>query len=145
MSAHNSKGELSIERFLVKSEEAYFDRVRKDKLSSAASYISSHRDSVWSSPGTLSMADASRPASTCFLFLILSEWSSHVWCVAPGTPNTHPFASGSGLLPYGGDFVIMNRVQIMMARKVLGWPLYTIVIAIGQESVFVSALMTCAY
>lgn len=40
------------------------------------------------------------------------------------------------MLPYGGDFVIMNRVQIAMARKVFGWPLYTIVIAIGQESVF---------
>lgn len=40
------------------------------------------------------------------------------------------------MLPYGGDIVIMNRVQIAMARKVLGWPLYTIVIAIGQASVF---------
>ena len=69
LSSDNSKGELSIERFLVKSEEAYFDRVRKDKLSSAASYISSHRDSLWSSHGTVSMADdRSRPASACFCF-----------------------------------------------------------------------------
>jgi alpha-1,3-glucan synthase len=111
LSADNSKTELSIERYLVKSEEAYFDKVRKDKLSSAASYISSHRDSVWSST---SMADdRSRPAT-------------------PGTPSTHPFADGSGMLPYGGDIVIMTRVQIAMARKIFGWPLYTIVIAIGQ-------------
>lgn len=66
LSSENSKGELSIERFLVKSEEAYFDKVRKDKLSSAASYISSHRDSIWSSHGLSIVDDRSRPASKCF-------------------------------------------------------------------------------
>lgn len=70
-----------------------------------------------------------------FSFLILSESSAHGVCTAPGTPSTHPFADGSGMLPYGGDFVIMTRIQIAMARKVLGWPLYTIVIALGQASV----------
>lgn len=50
LSADNSKGELSIEKFLVKSEENFFDRVRKEKLSSAASYISSRRESFWSTP-----------------------------------------------------------------------------------------------
>ncbi|KAF8550287.1 glycoside hydrolase family 13/glycosyltransferase family 5 protein [Imleria badia] len=108
LSSDNSKGELSIERYLVKSEEAYFDRVRRDKLSSAASYISSHRESTWS------MADErSRPTT-------------------PGMLSTHPFVDGGEMLPYGGDVVIMNRVQIAMARKVFGWPLYTIVIALGQ-------------
>ena len=68
LSSENSKGELSIERFLVKSEEAYFERVRRDKLSSAASYISSQRDSVWSSPGTLE--NPSRPGSACLFLLI---------------------------------------------------------------------------
>ncbi|KIJ68914.1 glycosyltransferase family 5 protein [Hydnomerulius pinastri MD-312] len=114
LSSENSKGELSIERFLVKSEEAFFDRVRRDKLSSAASYISSQRESVWSMPGSASIADNhSRPPT-------------------PGTPSSHPFASGSGILPYGGEIVIMNRVQIAMARQIGGWPLYTIVIALGQ-------------
>ncbi|KAF8121955.1 glycoside hydrolase family 13/glycosyltransferase family 5 protein [Boletus edulis] len=112
LSSDNSKGELSIERFLVKSEEAYFDRVRKDKLSSAASYISSQRDSIWSSHGLSVVDERSRPAS-------------------PGPPSTHQHGDGA-LLPYGGDIVIMNRVQIAMARKVFGWPLYTIVIALGQ-------------
>ncbi|KAF8843644.1 glycoside hydrolase family 13/glycosyltransferase family 5 protein [Paxillus ammoniavirescens] len=114
LSSENSKAELSIEKFLVKSEEAFFERVRKDKLSSAASYISSQRESVWSAHGTLSVADdRSRPGS-------------------PGSPSSHPFAGGSGILPYGGEIVIMTRVQIAMARKVGGWPLYTIVIALGQ-------------
>ena len=40
------------------------------------------------------------------------------------------------MMPYGGDFVIMNRVQIAMARQVFGWPLYTIIIALGQASLF---------
>lgn len=75
LSSENSKGELSIERFLVKSEEAYFDRVRKDKLSSAASYISSHRDSMWSSPGSMA-EDRSRPASACSFSP--QECSAHV-------------------------------------------------------------------
>lgn len=48
------------------------------------------------------------------------------------------------MLPYGGDVVIMNRVQIAMARKIFGWPLYTIVLALGQASAFLSSL-TGAY
>ncbi len=46
LNADNSKGELSIERFLTKSEAQFFEKVKKDKLSSAMS-IRSHRDSVW--------------------------------------------------------------------------------------------------
>lgn len=140
LSSDNSKGELSIERYLVKSEEAYFDKVRKDKLSSAASYISSHRDSVWSST-SMADGDRSRPASACFLFLFYRS-AGLMLHTAPGTPSTHPFTDGSGMLPYGGDVVIMTRVQIAMARKIYGWPLYTIVIAIGQASVPPSSLGT---
>lgn len=50
LSPNNSKGELSIERFLVKSEEAFFERVKKEKISSAASILSSKRDSIWHLP-----------------------------------------------------------------------------------------------
>jgi alpha-1,3-glucan synthase len=50
LSADNSKGELSIEKYLTKSEEAFFDKVRKDKLSSAASHRSSRRESIWGTP-----------------------------------------------------------------------------------------------
>ena len=31
-----------------------------------------------------------------------------------------------------GDVVIMSGLQIAMSREVIGWPLYTIVIALGQ-------------
>ena len=50
LDAKNSQHELSIERFLVKSEEAFFGKVRRDKLSSAASIRSSQRDSIWGTP-----------------------------------------------------------------------------------------------
>ena len=50
LNAKNSEHELSIEKFLVKSEEAFFGKVRKDKLSNAASIRSSQRDSVWGTP-----------------------------------------------------------------------------------------------
>ncbi|KAG1859045.1 glycoside hydrolase family 13/glycosyltransferase family 5 protein [Suillus tomentosus] len=68
LNSNNSKGELSIEKYLVKSEEAFFERVRRDKLSSATSHTSSH-------------------------------WES---------------------------------IQSMLARRIGGWPLYTITIALGQ-------------
>lgn len=66
LSAENSKGELSIERFLIKSEEAFFDKVRKDKISSAASILSSKRDSVWALP---SLHHGSCPSCTSYISL----------------------------------------------------------------------------
>ena len=118
LNAHNSKHELSIEKFLMKSEEAFFDKVKKDKLSSAASIRSSQRDSIWGTPAP-STFDHSRPSS----------------------PSTQSFApSGvhgdySGPLPNGNDVVIMSRLQIALSREIAGWPLYTIIIATGQVRV----------
>ena len=115
LNPHNSKHELSIEKYLMKSEEAFFDKVKKDKLSSAASIRSSQRDSVWGTPAGSSF-DHSRPSS----------------------PSGHSFApSGlngeySGVLPNGNGVVIMTGLQIALAREVFGWPLYTIIIAFGQ-------------
>ncbi|KAE9382392.1 hypothetical protein BT96DRAFT_289312, partial [Gymnopus androsaceus JB14] len=50
LTAKNSEHELSIENYLIKSEEAFFGKVRKDKLSSATSVRSHLRDSVWGTP-----------------------------------------------------------------------------------------------
>ncbi|EGO18524.1 glycoside hydrolase family 13/glycosyltransferase family 5 protein [Serpula lacrymans var. lacrymans S7.9] len=113
LTPENSKGELSIEKYLVKSEEAFFNKVRREKLSSAASYISSHRDSTWSSH-LPSLNDQSLPMS-------------------PSTPSSAPFGHDySGAVPPDSDIVIMTRVQIALSRKIGGWPLYTIIIALGQ-------------
>ena len=128
LNADNSKGELSIEKFLVKSEEAFFDRVRRDKLSSAVSYISSHRESVWSMPGTLTVNEPpSRP--TCECTTCSGRESSLTLRTAPRTPSSQPFSQDE---EFDNNFVVMNRIQIAMARQVWGWPLYTIVIALGQ-------------
>ncbi|OCH94959.1 glycoside hydrolase family 13 and glycosyltransferase family 5 domain-containing protein [Obba rivulosa] len=117
LDAHNSKGELSIEKYLTKSEEAFFDKVKKDKLSSAASVRSSQRDSVWGTPAPSSF-DHSRPSSP----------SMHSF--APmGAPGTGDY---SGPLPHDKGVVIMTGLQIAMSREVFGWPLYTIVIGLGQ-------------
>ncbi|KAG8809336.1 Cell wall alpha-1,3-glucan synthase ags1, partial [Serendipita sp. 399] len=64
LSVENSKGELSIERFLVKKEEAFFEKVKKEKISSAASILSSQRDSIWRYAPSLPYG--SRPASPMF-------------------------------------------------------------------------------
>jgi alpha-1,3-glucan synthase len=50
LSADNSKRELSIEKFLQKSEAEFFGKVRKHKLSAAASQLSSRRDSMLGKP-----------------------------------------------------------------------------------------------
>ena len=118
LNAHNSKHELSIEKFLARSEEVFFDKVKKDKLSSAASIRSSQRDSIWGTPAP-STFDHSRPSS----------------------PSAHSFDAShlngdySGPLPNGNDVVIMTGLQIALAREVFGWPLYTIIIATGQVCV----------
>ncbi|GJE90808.1 apha amylase catalytic domain and glycogen synthase DULL1-like domain-containing protein [Phanerochaete sordida] len=112
LNSHNSKHELSIEKFLTKSEEKFFDKVKKDKLSSAASIRSSQRDSVWGTPAPSSF-DHSRPSS----------------------PSHSGFTGAdgySGALPDQQDVVIMTGLQIAMARELGGWPLYTIIIAAGQ-------------
>jgi alpha-1,3-glucan synthase len=64
LSADNSKGELSIEKYLQKSEEAFFDKVRKDKLSTAASLRSSRRESMWGTPSPSLYDHPSRPICT---------------------------------------------------------------------------------
>ncbi|PFH54317.1 glycosyltransferase family 5 protein [Amanita thiersii Skay4041] len=110
LNAKNSEHELSIEKFLVKSEEAFFGRVRREKLSSAASIHSSQRDSMW---GTPSASMYSRPDS-------------------PNTQAAYSNTEYEGHLQPPMDIVPMTRLQIAMAREVGGWPLYTIVIALGQ-------------
>ncbi|KAI0079915.1 glycoside hydrolase family 13 and glycosyltransferase family 5 protein [Panus rudis PR-1116 ss-1] len=114
LNSHNSKHELSIEKFLTKSEEAFFDKVKKDKLSSAASIRSSRRESVWGTPAP-STFDHSRPSSPM-----------------GGSSFTDNVDGYSGPLPTGNDEVIMTGLQIAMSREVYGWPIYAIVIAAGQ-------------
>ncbi|KAJ7172450.1 modular protein with glycoside hydrolase family 13 and glycosyltransferase family 5 domains [Mycena filopes] len=112
----NSEHELSIEKFLMKSEEAFFGKVRKDKLTSASSIRSSQRDSIWGTPSP-SLYSSSRP----------------------GSPNTQtgfnlgdyedPMIHHDAGLP---EVVPMTRLQIALAREIAGWPLYTIIIGLGQ-------------
>ncbi|KAF8274895.1 modular protein with glycoside hydrolase family 13 and glycosyltransferase family 5 domains [Lactarius quietus] len=117
LSADNSKGELSIEKFLQKSEEAFFDKVRKDKLSSAASLRSSRRESIWGTPSPSIYDHPSRPTS----------------------PNTQSFNTAGQYNDYDGplandqgEVVVMTGLQIALSREIGGWPLYTIIIALGQ-------------
>ncbi|EPQ58265.1 modular protein with glycoside hydrolase family 13 and glycosyltransferase family 5 domains [Gloeophyllum trabeum ATCC 11539] len=114
LNPENSQHELSIEKFLMKSEEAFFDKVRKDKLSTAASIRSSKRESVWGTPSIYDTG-SSRPSS----------------------PNG--LSSASGFTDYNGpltselpEVVTMTGLQIAMQREIGGWPLYTIIIAAGQ-------------
>ncbi|TFK29967.1 alpha-1,3-glucan synthase [Coprinopsis marcescibilis] len=113
LDSKNSESELSIEKFLMKSEEAFFGKVRKEKLtSSAASFRSSSRDrdSVW---GTPTPSLYSRPGS-------------------PNTQNFNTDYDGSFQEPPQPEGLPMTKLQIALSRELLGWPLYTIIIALGQ-------------
>jgi hypothetical protein len=66
LNAKNSEHELSIEKFLTKSEEAFFGKVRKQKLDDAASIRSSYRDSMWGTPAVSMYSTAA--CMTFFLF-----------------------------------------------------------------------------
>lgn len=64
-------------------------------------------------------------------------------------PSEHTFADASGQafdtqgyagpLPNNPGDVVMTRLQIAMQREVAGWPLYTIVIALGQVRIIYSS------
>jgi alpha-1,3-glucan synthase len=70
LDAKNSQNELSIEKFLTKSEEAFFDKVKVDKRSSAAS-LRSQRDSFYHSNASRSSFYSTRPDCKCPLLLMV--------------------------------------------------------------------------
>ena len=132
---HNFMGNLSIEKFLTRSEKKFFDKVRKDKLSNSASICSSQHGRVWGSPSV----------HDCFPSreLLASQYSTK------SLSNPFPAPSGfasirrddlnafntQGLLinrEPGADGVIMTRLQISLQREIAGWPLYTVILTLGQ-------------
>nr|KIR88547.1 alpha-1,3-glucan synthase [Cryptococcus tetragattii IND107] len=123
LSASNSKGDLCIEKFLIKSEKAFFDEVKKDKI---ASMSIRSRDSFVQSRAP-SMIDGFRPDSP------MSHSMSH-------SGHGHDEMSQYGGIPGGHDMYDegghseprMTKLQIFMGRQIYRWPLYSIVISLGQ-------------
>ncbi|KAF5383371.1 hypothetical protein D9757_008431 [Collybiopsis confluens] len=118
LNAKNSEHGLSIEKYLMRSEEAFFDKVRRKRISSA----SASKSSIWGSSDSL------------------NKYSQ------PGTPETGTmtpaeYGQPSALLRTAPEFP-MNRIQIALAREIKGWPLYTIMIALGQMLSATSFQMT---
>ncbi|WVQ83663.1 hypothetical protein IAT38_005806 [Cryptococcus sp. DSM 104549] len=123
LSASNSKGDLCIEKFLIKSEKVFFDEVKKDKI--AGMSIRS-RDSYAQSRAP-SVMDGFRPESP-FSHSGHGDDAS----VYGGHVGGH---SGGGHEMYdegGPPETHMSKLQIFMGRELAGWPLYTIVISLGQ-------------
>ncbi|KAF9265419.1 glycoside hydrolase family 13/glycosyltransferase family 5 protein [Marasmius fiardii PR-910] len=113
LNAKNSEHELSIERFLTRNEEAFFGKVRKEKLltGAASSTRSSKRESMWKTSSSAS--SFSRLGSPTNLSFSASDDEAEIRNAAP-------------------DASPLTPLQIMMSREIKGWPLYTIVIALGQ-------------
>ncbi|KAG5635754.1 hypothetical protein H0H81_010174, partial [Sphagnurus paluster] len=115
LNAKNSEHELSIEKYLIKSEEAFFGKVRKEKLSSASSMRSSQRESVWGTP-SISPTVYSRP----------------------GSPNTQGYTPSDydGVLRHDAgapDVVPMTRLQIFMSREMLSATSFQITLLTGRN------------
>ncbi|WVN90024.1 uncharacterized protein L203_105256 [Cryptococcus depauperatus CBS 7841] len=121
LSSSNSKGDLCIEKFLIKSEKAFFDEVKKDKI--AGMSIRS-RDSFIQSRAP-SMIDGFRPDSP-----ISHSGHGHddqsQYGGVPGNVGAEMYDEP------GPNDPSMTRVQIFMGRQIASWPLYTIVISVGQ-------------
>jgi alpha-1,3-glucan synthase len=64
LDSKNSQHELSIEKFLTKNEEAFFDKLKDDKRSSAAS-LRSQRDSFYHANPSRSSFYSARPDCKC--------------------------------------------------------------------------------
>ncbi|WVQ79175.1 hypothetical protein IAT38_001271 [Cryptococcus sp. DSM 104549] len=119
LTAGNSKGDLCIEKFLIKSEKAFFDEVKKDKI---ASMSIRSRDSFVQSTRSPSMMDGFRPESPM-------SYSAHGH--EHGQHEGH-HDGGEMYDDAGPPETRMTKLQIFMGRQVGGWPLYTIIISLGQ-------------
>lgn len=113
LDAANSKGDLSIEKFLTKSEEAFHERARREKLV-AAGGGGSRRNSFWS---TFDGDDDFRPGSS----------AGH--SIASATLNV-VFDSMEYQDPPTGR--PLTPMQMSMQRQLFGWPLYAVILALGQ-------------
>ncbi|KAK4686309.1 hypothetical protein P7C73_g3822, partial [Tremellales sp. Uapishka_1] len=119
LSADNSKGDLCIERFLMKSEKAFFTEVKREKISSMS--IRSSRDSFLGQSKAPSMVEGFRPESPYSMH-------DHDDTMA----NDHHYGDNSFEENGGEPDKRMTRLQIFMQRSLAGWPLYTIIISLGQ-------------
>ena len=129
LNAKNSEHELSIEKYLVKSEEAFFGKVRKDKLETAASIRSSQRDSVWGTPTpSLYSRPDCKSSVLCFTSDIDCFVAPNMQAFSPADYEGNMQHHDAGLPPT----VPMTGLQIAMSREIGGWPVYTIIIGLGQ-------------
>ncbi|CED84497.1 modular protein with glycoside hydrolase family 13 and glycosyltransferase family 5 domains [Phaffia rhodozyma] len=136
LNAGNSKGDLCIEQFLIKSERKYFATVKKDKINaSTASYKGSSikgssRDSMFGTPS---------PS----LHYSYGEDGEHG--ELDRSPDMGLFGSeghDSNSEPAHYPEKPMTRLQITMQRQIGKWPVYCVILAAGQMLSATSYQMT---
>lgn len=123
LSAANSKGDLCIEKFLIKSEKQFFSEMKREKLT-AASVRSrdSFRESMFHSSqgGGPVVVDGFRPESPVYNSMSGHSGEAYSW--------DHP----NGFGHEEETEKPMTRLQIIMDHSIFGWPLYAIVLSLGQ-------------
>ena len=126
LNVKNSQNELPIEKFLTKSEEAFSDRVKKDKRDNAASLRS--QCVPFCGSGSRSSFFSARPNCECSFLSVILSYSNFV--------SAPSFGDETSVIRGGGDpgsttFVIPSRLQVL-SRELFGWSLYSIILAFGQ-------------
>ena len=129
LDAKNSQKELSIEKFLTKSEEAFFDKVKEDKRTSASS-LRSQRDSYYHTNASRTSFYSTRPDCEYPNLLVVIRLA-HVFVPAPSFGDEMGMV-GNGGDPGGATLVIPSRLQVFLSRELFGWPLYGLILAFGQ-------------
>ncbi|KAL8279670.1 hypothetical protein RQP46_007983 [Phenoliferia psychrophenolica] len=104
--SNSMKDDFCIETYLIKQEKVFFDHIREEKRNSAKA----------ASRQSFPLYDSSTHSST--LELDYSRGSS---------PLFGEWSNASGLIRR-----VPTRLQIWMLKEIGGWPIYCIVLAIGQ-------------
>ncbi|KAJ3818641.1 glycoside hydrolase family 13 and glycosyltransferase family 5 protein [Lentinula raphanica] len=139
LSPVNSENQLSIEKYLMKSEKEFFKEVKKERLSWAGESLRSR--SRERSGEREESRDSKRRSRSSFF------WASNDSLSGKSNSLTNtpfePSATRSGNIAMDDtsvglqqkadwDGISMNRLQIALSREIKGWPLYTLLIASGQ-------------
>lgn len=114
LTSGNSKADLCIAEYLVAAEKAHFRHVRDDKLALARSY----HDSAPPTPRAASTRPFSRAIS------VASNYNSK------SDPTIDQYSDGSDRAL--NSTPELSRWQIRLQHVYYGWPLYAILLALGQ-------------
>ncbi|KAK4704606.1 hypothetical protein P7C70_g1601, partial [Phenoliferia sp. Uapishka_3] len=125
--SNSMKDDFCIEKYLIKQEKVFFDHVRKEKRDAAKAAFRGE-GSVYNDEATGEYYGSDRPQSRSFPGQVVPAVTV---TKGDGTAATSTYELHDG--PRSGPAEQMaTRLQIFMLKDIYGWPIYTIILALGQ-------------